>query len=121
MKTKKTLSSAAAAFACAALLSACAGGPPTLYQWEGYQPHVYAYLKGEAQDPQKQIAEMEEGLHKIRSSGRHEPPGYHAHMGLLYASAGQLDKMNDEFQTEKKLFPESSAYIDFLLAKQKQS
>ncbi|QEL54165.1 DUF4810 domain-containing protein [Chromobacterium paludis] len=120
MKTKKKLGGLAAAIASALLLSACAGGPPQLYQWEGYQPEVYAYLKGDAQDAQKQIATLEEGLEKIRAKGNHEPPGYHAQLGMLYASAGNLDRMQSEFLTEKKLFPESTAYIDFLLSKQKK-
>ncbi|WP_199181131.1 DUF4810 domain-containing protein [Chromobacterium alticapitis] len=119
MNTKKKSGGIAAAIASALLLSACAGGPPHLYQWEGYQPQVYAYLKGDAQDAQQQISVLEEGLQKIRANGNHEPPGYHAQLGMLYASSGRLDRMQSEFLTEKKLFPESTAYIDFLLSKQK--
>lgn len=59
-------------------------------------------------------------LQKIRSSGKTPPPGYHAHLGMLYASLGKDDQMVQQFQTEKQLFPESAAYMDFLLKKAKK-
>ena len=52
---------------------------------------------------------------KIRSTGKAVPPGYHAHLGLLYLSMGKDDQMVQEFRTEKALFPESASYMDFLL------
>ena len=48
------------------------------------------------------------------------PPGFHAHLGMLYALAGKQDQVAVEFETEKKLFPESAAYMDFLLKKSKK-
>ncbi|MEN7432038.1 DUF4810 domain-containing protein [Chromobacterium sp. TRC.1.1.SA] len=103
-----------------ALLSACATGPKTLYQWESYQPEVYEYLKGDGADAQKQISVLEEGLQKIRAKGNQEPPGYHAHLGMLYANAGNTDRMAQEFEAEKKLFPESTSYLNFLMSKLKK-
>ncbi|AQW29839.1 DUF4810 domain-containing protein [Ralstonia syzygii subsp. celebesensis] len=95
-----------------ALLAGCAG-PKSLYQWEGYQPQVYEYFKGESKEAQ--VAELERGLEKIKSANGAVPPGYHAHLGMLYSSLGKDDQMVQEFQTEKALFPESGAYIDFLM------
>ena len=43
------------------------------------------------------------------------PPGYHAHLGLLYGKQGKPDQFMAQMQTEKKLFPESETYVDFLL------
>ena len=63
---------------------------------------------------------LERDLQKIRSSGKTPPPGYHAHLGMLYASLGKDDQMVQQFQTEKQLFPESAAYMDFLLKKAKK-
>ena len=36
-------------------------------------------------------------------------------MGLLYAKSGRMELTEREFETEKKLYPESTAYMDFLL------
>ncbi|MBP5954623.1 DUF4810 domain-containing protein [Pseudomonas anatoliensis] len=99
--------------AASTLLAGCAG-PKTLYQWEGYEPQVYEYFKSET--PKEAQAEaLEADLQKIRSSGKAVPPGYHAHLGLLYLSMGKDDQMVQQFRTEKTLFPESGTYMDFLL------
>ena len=34
---------------------------------------------------------------------------------MLYMNMGKDDQMVQEFRTEKALFPESAAYMDFLL------
>lgn len=101
--------------AAGSLLTACAQAPKTLYQWEGYQPQVYQHFKG--QDPQQQITELEKGLERIAAKGNLPPPGYHAHLGMLYAETGRDDLALQQLQAEKAAFPESAAYIDFLLKK----
>jgi hypothetical protein len=95
-----------------AVLAGCASQKP-LYQWEDYQSQVHDYFKGEAKE--EQIAELEKGLEKIKAKNGATPPGYHAHLGMLYSMLGKDDQMVQEFQTEKALFPESAAYIDFLM------
>jgi hypothetical protein len=95
------------------LLAGCSS-PKTLYQWESYQPEVYEYFKGE-QPKEGQAEALERDLQKIRSTGKTPPPGYHAHLGLLYLSMGKDDQMVQQFRTEKTLFPESTPYMDFLL------
>lgn len=100
-----------------ALLTGCAS-QNSLYQWESYQPQVYQHFKGAAAE--EQVTALERDLQKIRASGKTPPPGYHAHLGMLYASLGKGDQMAQEFQTEKQLFPESAAYMDFLLKKAKK-
>lgn len=102
----------------AALLAGCAN-QATLYQWEGYQPQVYQYFKGEPREAQVQV--LEGDLEKIKAAGKLPPPGYHAHLGLLYADLGKDDEMVREFQTEKRLFPESGTYVDFLLRNVKRT
>ncbi|WP_454724203.1 MULTISPECIES: DUF4810 domain-containing protein [Cupriavidus] len=94
------------------MLAGCAG-PKTLYQWESYQPQVYDYFKGESK--QAQVEALERDMQKIQAAGATPPPGYHAHLGMLYADIGKDDQMVQEFQTEKTLFPESGTYIDFLM------
>ncbi|MDP5009216.1 MAG: DUF4810 domain-containing protein [Glaciimonas sp.] len=102
------------------LLTACQTPQKTIYQWESYQPQVYEYFKGE-RGPQEQIAALEQGLEKIKATDGLVPPGYHAQLGMLYASAGKGEQAEKEFSTEKALFPESSTYMDFLLKKSKKS
>jgi len=101
--------------AACSLLAACAQAPKTLYQWEGYQPQVYEHFKG--QSPQQQITELEKGLERIAAKGNVPPPGYRAHLGMLYAETGRDDLALQQLQAEKAAFPESAAYIDFLLKK----
>ncbi|MDR9863015.1 MULTISPECIES: DUF4810 domain-containing protein [Pseudomonas] len=99
--------------AASALLAGCSS-PQTLYQWEGYQPQVYEYFKSET-PTEAQAEALEADLQKIRASGKAVPPGYHAHLGLLYLSMGKDDQMVQQLRTEKTLFPESGTYMDFLL------
>jgi len=100
-------------------LTGCQTAPKPLYQWESYQPQVYEYFKGE-KGTEEQISALEQDLQKIRASGNMPPPGYHAHLGMLYASIGKDTQVVQEFETEKTLFPESSAYMDFLMKKIKK-
>ncbi|HWW04362.1 DUF4810 domain-containing protein [Collimonas sp.] len=101
-----------------ALLAGCNTPPKPLYQWESYQPQVYEYFKGQASV--EQVTVLERDLQKIRAAGNMPPPGYHAQLGMLYASLGKEEQVVQEFQTEKELFPESSAYMDFLMRKFKK-
>jgi hypothetical protein len=106
-------------FAFVALLSGCATAPPpTLYQWESYEAQVYAHLKGES--PEAQIEAMERDLEKIRAGDKTPPPGFYAHLGLLYVESGNDAKAVDCFETEKRRFPESAAFMNFLLGKYKK-
>ncbi|KXU85381.1 hypothetical protein CI15_19580 [Paraburkholderia monticola] len=99
----------------AVLLTGCAASsPPPLYQWTGYQPAVYDYLKRD-KDPQQQIDALEKALQEIRAKGATPPPGFHAQLGMLYASVGKDGPAMEQFGTEKDLFPESSTYMDFLM------
>lgn len=102
---------------CALLLAGCAQPTKSLYHWGGYQPQVYEYFKGEKQDYPAQIAALEQELQQAQAKGETPPPGYHAHLGLLYAKLGKDDQVLQQLQTEKTLFPESASYMDFLLNK----
>ena len=60
-------------------------------------------------------AAREDDLQKIQASGAKPPPGYHAHLGLLYGQQGKLDQFVQHIEIEKKQFPESETYMNFLL------
>jgi hypothetical protein len=108
-------SGATAALLACALLGGCATKQPSLYQWEGYQGNVDAYFRTDKLSTDAQTQHMEEDLQKIKASGGQVPPGYYAHMGLLYGQQGKLDQFAAQMQAEKKQFPESETFMDFLL------
>ncbi|MGE7955963.1 DUF4810 domain-containing protein [Pseudomonas sp. NPDC089530] len=116
--TKMTRPLMAAAVLGSVLLAGCSG-PKTLYQWETYQAQTYEYFKGE-QASEAQVEALERDLQKIKATGKAVPPGYHAHLGMLYAGLGKDDQMVQQFNTEKALFPESASYMDFLLKNAKK-
>ena len=95
-------------------LSACAQHQ-TMYTWSSYQPSVYAYLKGEDIDYRAQAQAMEENLESARASNKLLPPGFLAHLGLLYQQAGNYAKAVEMWQGEKAAFPESETFMYFLL------
>lgn len=101
------------------LLSGCASGPQPIYYWGDYQPLLFGHFTKE-KGPEEQIAALEAGIEKARSVGKPVPPGYHAHLGLLYAQGEHADQMQKYFEAEKALFPEGTTYVDFLLRKFKQ-
>jgi len=101
-------------FACA--LTACANHrPQPLYQWQNYQADVDSYFRTDKLSSDEQIRQMEDGLQKIKASGGAVPPGYNAHLGLLYAQQGRTDLFAQQILAEKQQFPESETFMDFLL------
>lgn len=104
-------------FTCALVfLSGCATQEKPLYYWGSYQAQTYAYFKGEA-SPEEQIIALEEDVQKARAEGLELPPGYHAHLGMLYAKVGKEDQVVQQLETERTYFPESASFMDFLLRK----
>ncbi len=80
------------------LMTGCAANKstPALYQWDGYQPQVYEYFKGKT-GPEEQIGALEQALEQIRGKGNLPPPGFHAHLGMLYASVGKDQQATQAF------------------------
>ncbi|MQR01028.1 DUF4810 domain-containing protein [Glaciimonas soli] len=101
------------------LLGGCNTAPKSTYYWGNYQDQVHQYFSSSDNDSTAQIIELEKNTQQAESSGRPLPPGYHAHLGMLYANEGKDDKSVQEYQTEKKLFPESATFMDYLLGKLK--
>jgi hypothetical protein len=106
---------AVGAFVACGVLVGCATKPTTLYQWEGYQSYVDAYFRADALSPDAQVQVMEEDLKKIRAGSGSVPPGYYAHLGLLYGQQGNLDRFAEFVQAEKRQYAESETFMDFLL------
>jgi len=96
------------------VLAACAQAG-TMYSWETYQPQVYNYLKDDGGDYAEQIASLEENVEDARAAGQALPPGFRAHLGMLYLKLGRADKAIQQLKGEKRAFPESAVFMDFLL------
>jgi hypothetical protein len=62
---------------------------------------------------------MEDDLQKIRAAGQATPPGFMAHLGLLYGKQGDMARFQQHLEAEKQQFPESQAFVDFLLRQYK--
>ncbi len=104
-----------ATIAVTAIASGCAAPAKPLYGWDGYQPQVYAYLKDNGNAaPEAQIAALEAAEQQVLARGQALPPGYQAHLAMLYAKTGQADKTAERLAAEKTQFPESSGFMDFL-------
>ena len=95
------------------VLVGCQTAPPSLYQWDSYEPQLTGHFKGES--PVQQIALMEKQLQTVSAEGKQVPPGFHAHLGMLYSMAGRPDLVAAQFQEQTRLFPESEPYMNRLL------
>ncbi len=102
------------------ITAGCAAPHKRLYEWGGYQGQVYDHLRGQGKGPEQQIIELEKDLEEAGASGATVPPGFYAHLGLLYMTVGKGDQAVQLWNKEKSLFPESSQYIDFLLNNMKK-
>jgi hypothetical protein len=114
MRTTYTLGSLLVLVLSLALMG-CAAPQKQLYPWGSYQAALYEYLKGNGADPGSQIARLEAEAQKNAASGLVSPPGLHGHLGLLYAKVGDDANAVKHLEAERKLFPESATYVDFLL------
>lgn len=98
------------------LLAGCVSRPQPLYYWGDYQAQVYGHFKGE-KGPEEQIAALEAVREEARSQGRALPPGFQAHLAMLYGQTGRSERLVEQLEAEKKQFPESTTFMDFLLKK----
>ena len=100
----------------ALLLSGCVTRPQPLYHWGDFQAQQYAYFKGD-KGPEDGIQALEKVREEAKAQGRRVPPGFQAHLGLLYGQTGRTDLFEQNLQAEKLQFRESSAYVKVLLNK----
>ena len=100
------------------LLGASACAPQTLYRWGSYEQLVYdMYANPGKADPATQIAKLSADVEQTKAAGKNVPPGVHAHLGYLYYTQGQVAEAAEELTLEKQLFPESTVFVDGMLAR----
>lgn len=98
-----------------AMLAGCKTIEPMYYHGE-YNSAVYSYFKAEEVSIEEQILMMLSILQNAEAQGKPVAPGAHAHLGMLYFESGNSVDGLRHFEMEKTLFPESTQYIDFLIA-----
>lgn len=104
-----------AALGSLAALAGCAAAPQPLYLWEAFPRQQYETLLREGVDPAGQITALEAHAEKARAANAALPPGFRAHLGLMYMNAGQNGRARELWQAEKAAFPEAAPYMDRLL------
>jgi len=62
---------------------------------------------------------MEKHAKIVREAGQSLPPGYMAHLEVLYGQVGRDADQMAALQKEKENFPESKNYIDSLIGQSK--
>jgi hypothetical protein len=103
--------------AASALVLAGCVAPRTLYTWGSYEELIYvSYAAPDKVPVESQVAALEQDYQQARSTNKRMPPGWHAHLGYLYYQLGKPDEARRELQTEKAEFPESTVFMDRLLA-----
>jgi hypothetical protein len=103
-----------------ATLSGCVTRPQPIYYWGDFQSQQYGYFKGD-KGPEEGILALEKVREQAKAQGKPVPPGMQAHLGMLYGLTGRTDLFELNLLAERQQFPESSAYVDFLMKKnQKQ-
>jgi hypothetical protein len=101
------------------LFAGCVSRPQPLYYWGDYQAQVYGHFKGE-KGPEEQIQALEAVREQARAQGKPLPPGFQAHLAMLYGQTGRSERLVEQLEAEKKQYPESSTFVDFLLKKSPQ-
>jgi hypothetical protein len=99
-------------------LAGCAHKPQTLYQWGSYEEQIYAMYNDPGKVPiETQLQNLEGDYQRIKAENGVVPPGFNAQLGYLYFQNGKTDQALQSFETEKSLFPESTIYMDRLIAR----
>ena len=108
--------------ACALLIAGCAAPTRPLYQWGAYEELIYQSWREPGSTPlEKQVELLQHDYQQGQAHNLRMPPGWHAHLAMLYARMGRQDEAIKELAVEKAEFPESVVFVDRMLANMKGS
>lgn len=102
-------------YAAVLALTACGGGHKDLYYYGDYPDTVYEGLKNNDTSLGKQTENMKKYFVQARNKQMNAAPGAYAHLGLLLSRSGDKEGALRQFEEEKRLFPESGVFMDFLM------
>lgn len=114
-RASRALANALACGAVALAATGCQTAPKPLYHWQEFPRQQYQTLLMDGSDPQAQIQTLEAQAEKARAGNLALPPGFRAHLGLMYLNVGNPDQARALFEAERASFPESAVFIDSLL------
>jgi hypothetical protein len=100
-----------------ALLAGCAAPRQPMYLWERFPRQQYDTLLRSGASIDEQIRDLQAHAEKARGSAAALPPGFRAHLGMLYLSMGNADQARALWQAEVAAFPESAPYMERLMAR----
>ena len=107
--------------AAAALATGCQS--PDVYYWGHYENLIYvSYAKPDKVSPELQARTMEEDMNKAISANEPQTPDFicarlsYPILGNLYYQMGKTDLTLQEFIKEKTQFPESTVFMDRMIA-----
>ncbi|OUY07158.1 DUF4810 domain-containing protein [Acinetobacter populi] len=104
------------ALCCMIGLFGCTTTPKSLYYWGSYPNQTYLmYSDTTKASPSAQINTLEKDIQKAQAKNLAIPPGFYAHLGLMYLEEGNYSKAENYFQLEKQVYPESTTLINRLL------
>lgn len=86
-----------------------------MYYWDGFQAQLYEYFKGDGSSLDEQLRILSEKAQRAQAEGAPLPPGFRAHLAMIYLRLGRDGEAKQELEAEKVNFPESAQYMDFLL------
>lgn len=99
------------------LISGCAQNK-SMYYWGSYESLIYSmYVEAGTAEPDVQIEKLNKDIQRTVERGGKTPPGVYAHLGFMYAVAGNSELAKDAFNQEKALFPESAHFIDGMMSR----
>ena len=89
----------------------------SIYYWANYEPLVYSgFIEPEEIPTEEKIQVLKEDIKEAEPRAKPLPPGFYAHLGQLYVEAEEFESALSTFKTEKELFPESTVFMDRLIA-----
>lgn len=95
------------------MLAACAAQKP-LYYWGDYPDTVYAYYRDGA-DLDQQADALQLIIAKAGAAGEKVGPGVYGQLGLVLSKQGRTQEAQDAFRQEQALYPESAAFMQYLI------
>lgn len=100
-------------------LAGCQTARPLYYRGHYEGKGYLNYYKPGKVSVDQQILDLEEDIQKAAAANLPVHPGLHAHLWYLYAQRGKQELAHREFEAEKNLFSESTAFIDRMLKSSK--
>ena len=87
-----------------------------LYYWGSYESNLYQSFKNDgSMTPEEEINNLQNDIEDAINKDLVIAPGIYMHLGHLYYKVGDFKSAMASFETEKKLFPESSYFSNKLI------